>query len=144
MLDLNGYENTGIIRSHGSSNDFPAAWAVDYDHGWYLPSGGQLRYLYSYAPEINASLQVAGGTLLPYHDNNYWWSSTEHSGYHAFDMNTGGSLGDYVKNNCSNYPTNGIGVRQIRPLTAVTSSPTMMEVKASCFTSLPTKPTAGW
>ena len=114
MLDLNGYENTGIIRSHGNSTDFPAAWAVDYDNGWYLPSGGQLRYLYSYAPEINASLQVVGGTLLPYHDNNYWWSSTEHSGFHAFDMNTGGSIGDYVKNNCSNYPPSGIGVRQIR------------------------------
>ena len=117
MLDLNGYENTGIIRSHGNSNDFPAAWAVDYDNGWYLPSGGQLRYLYSYAPEINASLQVAGGTSLPYHSNNYWWSSTEHSGFHAFDMNTGGSLGDYVKNNCSNYPQSGIGVRQIKNFT---------------------------
>ena len=114
MLDLNGYENTGIIRSHGNSNDFPAAWAVDYDNGWYLPSGGQLRYLYSYAPEINASLQIVGGTLLPYYGNNYWWSSTEHSGFHAFDMNTGGSLGDYVKNNQSNYPPSGIGVRQIR------------------------------
>ena len=117
MLDLNGYENTGIIRSHGNSNDFPAAWVVDYDHGWYLPSGGQLRYLYSYAPEINASLQIVGGTLLPYHGNNYWWSSTEHSGFHAFDMNTGGSLGDYVKNNCSNYPQSGIGVRQIKDFT---------------------------
>ncbi len=117
MLDLNGRENTGIIRSHGNSNDFPAAWAVDYDNGWYLPSGGQLRYLYSYAPEINASLQMVGGTLLPYHGNNYWWSSTEHSGYHAFDMNTGGSLGDYVKNNQSNYPPSGIGVRQIKDFT---------------------------
>ena len=117
MLDLNGYESTGVIRSHGNNNDFPAAWAVDYDNGWYLPSGGQLRYLYSCAPEINTSLQVAGGTALPYHDNNYWWSSTEHSGFHAFDMNTGGSLGDYVKNNCSNYPPSGIGVRQIRDFT---------------------------
>ena len=117
MHDLNGLENTGIIRNSGSSSDFPAAWAVDYDNGWYLPSGGQLRYLYSYAPEINASLQVAGGTSLPYHDNNYWWSSTEHSDFHAFDMNTGGSLGDYVKNNYSNYPPSGIGVRQIRNFT---------------------------
>ena len=50
MHDLNGQENTGIIRSHGNSSDFPAAWAVDYDNGWYLPSAGQLRYLYSCAP----------------------------------------------------------------------------------------------
>ncbi len=114
MHDLNGQENTGIIRSHGNSSDFPAAWAVDYDNGWYLPSAGQLRYLYSCAPEINASLQVAGGTPLPYRGNHYWWSSTEHSGYHAFDMNTGGSIGDYVKDNNVNYPPSGIGVRQIK------------------------------
>ena len=117
MHDLNGLENTGVIRNSGNSSDFPAAWAVDYDNGWYLPSAGQLRYLYSYAPEINASLQVVGGTSLPYHDNNYWWSSTEHSSFHAFDMNAGGSIGDYVKDNHVNYPPNGVGVRQIRDFT---------------------------
>ena len=114
LHDLNGHENTDIIRSHGSSSDFPAAWAVDYDNGWYLPSAGQLRYLYSCAPEINTSLQVAGGAPLPYHGSCYWWSSTEHSGYHAFDMNTGGSIGDYVKDNHVNYPPTGVGVRQIK------------------------------
>lgn len=117
MHDLDGQANTSIIRSQGSRNDFPAAWVVDYNHGWYLPSAGQLRYLYSLAPEINASLQVVGGTALPYHSNNYWWSSTEHSGFHAFDMNTGGSLGDYVKDNYVNYPPSGIGVRQIKDFT---------------------------
>ena len=117
MHDLNGYANTGIIRSQGNRNDFPAAWAVDYNNGWYLPSAGQLRHLYSYAPEINASLQVVGGTSLPYHSNNYWWSSTEFTECHAYDMNTGGSLGDYVKDNHVNYPPSGISVRQIRDFT---------------------------
>ena len=117
MHDLDGYANTGIIRSQGNRNDFPAAWAVDYNNGWYLPSAGQLRYLYSYAPEINASLQVVGGTSLPYHSNNYWWSSTEFTECHAYDMNTGGSLGDYVKDNHVNYPPSGISVRQIRNFT---------------------------
>ena len=117
MHDLDGHTNTGIIRSQGNRIDFPAAWAVDYNNGWYLPSAGQLRYLYSLAPEINASLRVVGGTALPYHSNNYWWSSTEHTGYHAFDMNTGGSLGDYVKDNYVNYPPSGIGVRQIKDFT---------------------------
>ena len=114
MHDLNGHSNTGIIRTEGNEQLFPAAWAVDYDNGWYLPSAGQLRYLYSYAPEINASLQVVGGTALPYQSNNYWWSSTEISPYHTFDMNTGGSLGDYLKDNSNNYPPSGIAVRQIR------------------------------
>ena len=114
MHDLDGFANTGIIRSQGSSTDFPAAWAVAYDEGWYLPSAGQLRYLYSIAPEINTSLQVVGGTILPYHENRYWWSSSEFSSFHAYDMNSGGSIGDYVKDNHINYPPNGIAVRQIR------------------------------
>ena len=117
LHDLNGNENTAIIRSHGNSTDFPAAWAVDYEHGWYLPSAGQLRYLYSYMPEVNASLQVAGGTPFLYHDNYYWWSSSEVTGFHAYDMNSGGSTGDYVKDNHVNYPPNGIAVRQIKDFT---------------------------
>lgn len=114
MHDLNGKDNTEIIRNEGFSNAFPAAWAVDFDNGWYLPSAGQLRYLFSYCPEINASLQVVGGTTIPYWEHNYFWSSTEFTGFHAYDMNTGGSLGDYVKDNNVNYPPNGIAVRQIR------------------------------
>ena len=114
MHDLDGYSNTGIIRAEGGSNTFPAAWAVDYGNGWYLPSAGQLRYLYSYTPEVNASLQVVGGTLFPLENQYYWWSSTEFSPYHAYDMNNGGSLGDYLKDNSNNYPQNGIAVRQIR------------------------------
>ncbi len=117
MHDLDGHTNTGIIRAEGNSSIFPAAWAVDYDNGWYLPSAGQLRYLYSCAPEINASLQVVGGTAIHYQYNFYWWSSTEHSPYHAFDMNSGGSTGDYLKDNSNNYPPTGIAVRQIRDFT---------------------------
>ena len=113
MHNLDGSQNTGIIRSEGDANDFPAAWAVDYDDGWFLPSAAQLRYMYSYYPEINASLQVVGGSLFPLDGNYYWWSSTEFSSFHAYDMNTGGSIGDYVKDNHSNYPPNGIAVRQI-------------------------------
>ena len=112
--DLNGSLNTGIIRNVDFAFGFPAAWVVDYDNGWYLPSAGQLRYLYSNFPEVNASLQIVGGTTIPYWLNKYYWSSTEFTGYHAYDMNSGGSLGDYVKDNHVNYPSNGIAVRQIR------------------------------
>lgn len=75
MHDLDGHGNTGIIRRQGNSTQYPAAWAVDYNNDWYLPSGGQLRYLYSYAPEINASLQIVGGSSIPIDGNYYWWSS---------------------------------------------------------------------
>ena len=114
MHDLNGSLNTDIIRNVDFALGFPAAWTVDYDNGWYLPSAGQLRYLYSNFPEVNASLQIVGGTTIPYWTNKYYWSSTEFTGFHAYDMNSGGSLGDYVKDNHVNYPPNGIAVRQIR------------------------------
>lgn len=114
MYNLDGSQNTSIIRDTDNSTHFPAAWAVDYDNGWFLPSAAQLRYMYSYYPEINASLQVVGGSQFPLEGNYYWWSSTEHTGFHAYDMNSGGSIGDYVKDNHSNYPPNGIAVRQIR------------------------------
>ena len=114
MHDLNGRANTQVIRNQGTGSQYPAAWAVEYDNGWYLPSAGQLRYLFSYYPEINASLQVVGGAQFPLDGNYYWWSSSEFSAYHAYDMNTSGSIGDYVKDNRSNYPPNGIAVRQIR------------------------------
>lgn len=114
MHDLNGSFNTDIIRNVDFASGFPAAWVVDYDNDWYLPSAGQLRYLYSNSPEVNASLQIVGGTTIPYWTNKYYWSSTEFTGYHAYDMNSGGSLGDYVKDNHVNYPPNGIAVRQIR------------------------------
>jgi len=113
MYNLDGSQNTDIIRNTSSATNFPAAWAVDYDDGWFLPSAAQLRYMFSYYPEINASLQVVGGSQFPLDGNYYWWSSTECSGYHAYDMNSGGSIGDYVKDNHSNYPPNGIAVRQI-------------------------------
>lgn len=122
MHDLNGYINTGIIRNEGSSDDFPAAWSVDYNNGWYLPSAGQLRYLFSLIPEINASLQAVGGSIFPYEGVYYWWSSTEFTAFHAYDMNTGGSLGDYVKDNNVNYPPNGIATRQIRDFDITNSS----------------------
>ena len=80
MHDLNGSLNTDIIRNVDFALGFPAAWTVDYDNGWYLPSAGQLRYLYSNFPEVNASLQIVGGTTIPYWTNKYYWSSTHGAG----------------------------------------------------------------
>ena len=53
IKDIDGYSNTRAIRNHGTASLFPAAWAVDFDNGWYLPAAGQIRQLYGYIPEIN-------------------------------------------------------------------------------------------
>lgn len=74
--ELSGFRNTDIIRTaQGTENEY-AASLVNYANGWYLPSVGQLRKLYSALPFIESALTAAGGTTLS--DGTYW-SSTEFS-----------------------------------------------------------------
>ena len=99
IKDFDGYTNTQIIRdySYNSSTpnlSYPAAWAVDFESGWYIPAAGQLNVLFGEILVVNNSLALpgVGGTqILP---NNVLWSSTEYSTYsHAImiELNTSGS-----------------------------------------------------
>lgn len=95
--DFNGYENTRKIRLAGNSSTYPAAWAVDFEHGWYLPAAGQIRYLYGYIPELNHSLEIVGGETFSL-TNNWWlWSSTEGGDEDAWDINYQGAEGHSKK-----------------------------------------------
>ena len=38
LFDLDGYSNTAAIRMTNGPEWYPAAWSVDFDNGWYLPS----------------------------------------------------------------------------------------------------------
>ena len=74
--DLSGLMNTGILRiTLGTDNDY-AASQVDFDHGWYLPSAGQLRKLYAALPFVDSVLYYHGGSTL---SEDTYWSSTEYS-----------------------------------------------------------------
>lgn len=76
LSDLSGYRNTGNLRAiQGDESEFAAA-QVDYANGWYLPSVGQLRKLYSALPFIESAITAAGGTLMT---EGTYWSSTEFS-----------------------------------------------------------------
>jgi len=112
LFDLNGYQNTAIIRASHDADWYPAAWAVDFDHGWYLPSAGQLRWLIAYVNEVNASIAVANGAPLAHANPNWYWSSTEQDAMHAIVVSEGGSTANYMKWNY--YNTSTIGVRSIR------------------------------
>lgn len=98
IMDFDGYNNTQKIRAIGSAPIYPAAWAVDFANGWYLPAAGQLRKLYGVIPWLNVSLQVVGGTMFITHLNNdgntYWWywSSTEYSDYYAWAVDAMGNI----------------------------------------------------
>ncbi|MCQ2230933.1 MAG: gliding motility-associated C-terminal domain-containing protein [Paludibacteraceae bacterium] len=85
--DMNGYGNTSFMRNQGDASYYPPAWEVDYANGWYIPSIGELRKLFSEVDRVNVSLSAIGGELL-YLDysgpgsfyNVDYASSTEYNG----------------------------------------------------------------
>jgi hypothetical protein len=96
ISDYNGYSNTSAIRAAGPASTYPAAWLVDIDNGWYLPSAGQLRLLYAEMVTVNASLSAVGGIPLPMNVNqpSYggYWSSTEVNDYSAWYVGWDGNV----------------------------------------------------
>ena len=112
MNDLDGYGNTFEIQQAHGSDWYPAAWAVDFDNGWYLPAAGQLRWLMAYSYEVNETLQQIGATEFAYGTPSWFWSSTERGTHHAYVVSRNGSTANYMKYNYQN--TSTIGVRAIR------------------------------
>lgn len=99
IYDLDGYDNTGFLRA-ASQNDhskYPGAWAVDYEHGWYWPSIGQLNILYGNAPIVNQSLQLIGGTVM--YGHWIYWSSSAYgfSNDCALYSSYSGAMGAIIK-----------------------------------------------
>ena len=75
IADFDGYGNTQTIRNFGNAQKYPAAWAVDFDQGWYLPSIGQLNILFGEMVAVNKSLELLDVAIISY-DNVGVWSST--------------------------------------------------------------------
>ena len=112
VYDLDGYSNTAIIRNTHGADWYPAAWSVDFGHGWYLPAAGQLRWLMAYINEINASLAVVHGTTFVFDHPRWYWTSTERGYAHAIVVSQTGSVANYPKwNYIGQYQ---IGVRAVK------------------------------
>lgn len=77
LLDLDGYQNTASIRAAGNATQYPAAYAVDFENGWYLPAAGQLYRLYAMLGIVNNTLALVNGTPFPMNLDWQYWSSTE-------------------------------------------------------------------
>ena len=73
VSDIDGCSNTTNIRTACSESSYPAAFAVDFPHNWYLPACGQLKMLIDEFELINESLKVVGGEEL----DLLYWSSTQ-------------------------------------------------------------------
>lgn len=73
----NGYLNTQLLRATQQS---PAANAVDFYNGWYIPDIMQLRIVQSLIPVIRTSVEAAGGSFSNMNSNTtqrYWSSSRD-------------------------------------------------------------------
>ena len=105
ISDFAGYSNTEIIRNYGGSS-YPAAWYVDFQHGWYLPSAGQLNVLYGELLVINESINLIGGYPFPTGNNAttyHIWSSTESSSLEAIAIQINNGTGTYESKSKNNY-----------------------------------------
>ena len=103
LADTAGYSNTQIIRNYGDAATYPAAWAVDFNNGWYLPSMGQLYTLKSECNTLEPSLTAVGGTVL----GGWYWSSTECSEFNVWNSNASLSVS-------RKYSSIGSRVRSVR------------------------------
>ena len=94
LNDTDGYGNTEKIRSYQNNSTSYAAGKVDFAHGWYLPSAGQLGKLFGNLAKIEEAIAAAGGSTLS--TTNSYWSSTEKDASKAYivDCQTC-SVGDY-------------------------------------------------
>ncbi len=83
------------------------SWCTSKGSAWYLPSNSELKVIYKNKATLNSTLSSVGGTQL---GTGYYWSSTEDSSNHAYNINfSGGLSSNYHKNStCS--------VRSVRAL----------------------------
>ena len=95
IYDLDGHENTRILL-YEDNYTHAAFNAVDFEHGWYVPTIGQFNYLYGNLNEVNTSLGMVGGS--PFVGSWYYWSSTEYSSDDAWILSNSGNLEHHYGN----------------------------------------------
>ena len=82
-----GKKNTAILLASGRS---PAAQAVDYFSGWYIPDAMQLSRIYSLLPIIKKIIENEGGSLASFISQNgsdLHWSSSTSSNTNGYYLN---------------------------------------------------------
>lgn len=102
LEDIDGYGNTVIIRKEANKDRYPLAWDLDFDNDWYLPSIGELRWLFAALNEVNPSLELIGGQTMRMGENEgefIYYSSTEYSDSYVLCIDDTGNIIGYVKGN---------------------------------------------
>ncbi|MBP5662838.1 MAG: hypothetical protein J6X16_01020 [Bacteroidales bacterium] len=107
ISDYDGMYNTYLIRQVANTSLYPAAWAVDYDNGWYLPASGQLYLMYPLVPILNASLAICGGTTFNLNSHWHFCSSSVAVARNMWSLDEDGYIIHYL-------PTINYTVRSMR------------------------------
>ena len=94
LADEDGYANTKGIRAEGYAFEYPAAYAVDFGQGWYLPALGQLKVLFNRRNAINTILELVDGMSL---GAGWYWSSTQRDKHYAWYVFYPGGVNNGLK-----------------------------------------------
>lgn len=126
LLDeSNGMANTNILRNYQSNNSY-AAFQVDFENGWYLPSAGQLSRLYGMLPLVEDSIRMHGGTLMR---SEPYWTSTEYDEDMAWCIDYG-SPGQYGGFSVKTNKTTNALIRAIHDFDPESLQPSVGDITA--------------
>ena len=89
VADWNGKANTEHLKKIGLSQN------IALPDGWYIPSLGELYFVFLNRKAINAALEYVGGKTI---DDYWYWTSTEYSATYAWCLGLGnGRASDFTK-----------------------------------------------
>ena len=89
VADWNGQKNTEHLKAVGLSDN------ISLSDGWYIPSMGEMLFIFTHRKEVNAALEKAGGQPIA---DDWYWTSTEYSATYAWTLYLGhGNMGDNAK-----------------------------------------------
>jgi hypothetical protein len=75
VADWNGQKNTEHLKAVGLSDN------ISLSNGWYIPSMGEMLFIFTHRKEVNAALEKAGGQPIA---DDWYWTSTESSAARAW------------------------------------------------------------
>jgi hypothetical protein len=77
VADWNGQKNTEHLKAVGLSDN------ISLSDGWYIPSMGEMLFIFTHRKEVNAALEKAGGQPIA---DDWYWTSTECSAPNAWGL----------------------------------------------------------
>ena len=94
VADWNGKANTEHLKKIGLSQN------IALPDGWYIPSLGELYFVFLNRKAINAALEYVGGKTI---DDYWYWTSTESSAPSAWYLNLSSGIADTYTKASSTY-----------------------------------------